>query len=153
MIDDEDDEDILKKKLTWKSILKNLFVIVAIIFGAFLIYSGSTPQTSYNTYIGFMLICTASMLVQVQKPPPEPIRQTLSILACRICGLVKVRNYQDGDYVFRETGTCSQCNKSMEITQIYSVRLKRPTEETKKEEKKPVLIDKTSPLKIDSREV
>ena len=96
-----------------------------------------------------MLICTASMLVQIQKPPPEPIRQTLTILGCTICGLVKVRNYIDGDFVFRETGKCNECNNPMEIKQIYSVRLKRPTEENKKEEDKSALIDKTTPLKID----
>ena len=149
MIEEDDDEDVLKKGITWKSLLKNLFVIGSIVGGAYLIYSANTPETSYNTYIGFMLICTASMLVQVQKPPPEPIRQTLSILACTICGLVKVRNYKDGDYVFRETGKCTECKKSMEIKQIYSVRLKRPTEENKKEESKPALIEKTTPLKLD----
>ena len=133
MIDEEDDDAILNKKTTWRGIVKNIFVIGTILVGAFLIYSANTPESQYNIYIGFMLICTASMIVQVQKPPPEPIRQTLSILGCKICGLVKVRNYIDGDYVFQEASKCDECNKSMEIKQIYSVRLKRPTEETKEE--------------------
>ncbi len=144
MIEEEDDEDVLKKGITWKSFLKNIFIIAAIVFGAFLIYSSNTPESQSNIYIGFMLICTASMLVQIQKPPPEPIRQTLSILTCNACGLVKVRNYQDGDYVFRKSGKCNECKESMEIKQIYSVRLKRPTEETKKEEAKPTALDKSS---------
>jgi hypothetical protein len=143
LIEEEDDEDILKKGITWKSVLKNLFVIGSILLGAYLIYSANTPETQMNIYIGFMLICTSAMLIQVQKPPPEPFRQTLSIIACKLCGLVKVRNYQDGDYVFRKSGSCDECDKAMEIKQIYSVRLKRPTEKTKKEEDMPKLLKKT----------
>jgi len=138
VIDEEDEEEILKKGITWKSVIKNLLIIATLVLGAFLIYSSNTAESQYNIYIGFMLICTASMLIQIQKTPPEPIRQTLSILKCKFCGLVKVRNYKDGDFVFMESGKCNECNKPMEINQIYSVKLKKPTEQTKEEKEAPL---------------
>ena len=118
MIEDEDDLDILEKGISKKSVLKNLLIIGMILLGAFLIYSGNTPETSQNVFLGFMLICFGATLMQIQKPDPEPFRQTLSILSCTICGLVKVRNYIDGDFVYKETkDSCTECKKSMEIKQ------------------------------------
>jgi hypothetical protein len=132
MIEEEDDEEILKKGITFKSVLKNLISILFIIFGAVFIYSGIGDQiTSWS--IGFMMICFGATLIQWQKTPSEPIRQTLTILICSICGLTKVRNYEKGDFVYRKVGKCSDCNETMEIKQIYSVRLKKPTESNKAE--------------------
>ncbi|MFX1457146.1 MAG: hypothetical protein ACFFDB_17350 [Promethearchaeota archaeon] len=132
MIEEEDDEEILKKGITFKSVLKNLISILLIIFGAVFIYSGIGDQiTSWS--IGFMMICFGATLIQWQKTPSEPIRQTLTILICSICGLTKVRNYEKGDYVYRKVGKCSECNQTMEVKQIYSVRLKKPTVSNKAE--------------------
>lgn len=135
MIEEEDDEDILKKGITYKSVLKNLISLTCIILGAVFIYSGVGNQvTSWS--IGFMLICFGATLIQWQKTKIEPIRQTLTILICNLCGLTKVRNYEKGDFVYRERGKCGECNESMEIKQIYSVRLKNPTESNKTDEDK-----------------
>jgi hypothetical protein len=141
MIEEEDDEDILKKGITFKSILKNLISITFIILGAVFIYAGIGDQiTSWS--IGFLMICFGATLIQWQKSPVEPIRQTLTILICSLCGLTKVRNFEKGDFIYREIGKCSECDKSMKIKQIYSVRLKKPTEsnktqDIKKKEQKP----------------
>jgi len=133
MIDDEDDDEkILEKGITLKSALKNLLVIFFILFGAFFIYFGFAPDQWTNLFIGFFLICIGTTIMQVQKQPPEPIRQTLTILTCNLCGLTKVRNFQAADFIFKEADNCEKCNDSMIINQIYSVKLKKPTEETKK---------------------
>jgi len=135
MIEEEDDEDILKKGITLKSLLKNLISISLIILGAVFIYTGIGDQiTSWS--IGFMMICFGTTVIQWQKSPVEPIRQTLTILICSLCGLTKVRNYEKGDFVYRKMGKCSECEESMKIKQIYSVRLKKPTESNKTEEDK-----------------
>ncbi len=136
MIEEEDDNEILEKGISWKSVLKHLLIIATILLGALLIYMGNTPDTSMNVFFGFILICVAATAMQINKTPPEPIKQTLTILICKLCGLVKVRNYAQGDFVFRKIGKCNECNKSMEINQIYSVRLKRPTEQAQEEEQK-----------------
>lgn len=138
MIDDEDEEEeVLKKKISLKSVLKNILMIVLIVVGAVFIYLGSGEYQITNFFIGFTLICLGSTLLQVQRRPSEPIRQTLSILKCNLCGITKVRNYQYGDFVFKKVDTCNECNEAMEVNQIYSVKLKKPVtlkrEESKKE--------------------
>ncbi|TFG24510.1 MAG: hypothetical protein EU532_12495 [Promethearchaeota archaeon] len=135
MIDEEnEDEEILKKGITLKSALKNLLVIFFILLGAAFIYFGYGPDQWSNLFIGFFLICIGTTIMQVQKSPPEPIRQTLTILLCNLCGLTKVRNYEQGDFVFQKRDDCEKCNQSMEVKQIYSVKLKKPTEPNKKKE-------------------
>jgi len=142
MIEEEDDEDVLKKGITLKSILKNIFFILLIILGVILIYVDIGLDQIMSWSIGFMLICFGATLIQFQKSPPEPIRQTLTILICKLCGLTKVRNYEKGDFVFKRLDKCEKCEDFMEIKQIYSVRLKSPTEKTKTQE------DKKESLKV-----
>ena len=109
MIEEEDDEDILKKGVTLKSFLKNLFLIGLIIVGALFIYLGIGDQvTSWS--VGFLLICFGATLIQMQKPPPEPIRQTLTILKCNACEETKVRNYEKRDFIFKKLDKCSKCD-------------------------------------------
>ncbi len=135
MIEEEDDEDILKKGITFKSVLKNLLSIFLIILGALFIYTGILPDEVSGWTMGFMLICLGATLIQMQKRPSEPIRQTLTILICNLCGLTKVRNYEKGDFVFSKIDKCVKCDDMMEVKQIYSVRLKKPTESSKTAEK------------------
>jgi len=137
MIEEEDDEEILKKGITFKSVLKNILFIFLIILGALFIYLNIGPDQISSWSIGFILICFGATLIQVQKSPPEPIRQTLTILICNLCGITKVRNYEKGDFVFKRRDKCNKCDDLMEIKQIYSVRLKRPTESKKTPETKP----------------
>jgi hypothetical protein len=143
MIEEEDDEEILKKGITFKSVLKNLLSIFLIILGALFIYTGILPDAISGWTMGFMLICVGATLIQMQKKPTEPIRQTLTILICNLCGLTKVRNYEKGDFVFQKIDKCAKCDDMMEVKQIYSVRLKKPTESRKSpEEPKKMLKSK-----------
>lgn len=132
MIEEEDDEEILKKGVTLKSFFKNLLLILLIIAGALFIYLDFGLDQFSRWSIGFMLICLGSSLMQKQKSPSEPLRQTLTILICRLCGLTKVRNYAKGDFVFKMKDKCDKCDDLMEIKQIYSVRLKKTSEPSKK---------------------
>lgn len=136
MIDDEDEDEILKKGVSLKNVLKNLLLILLIIVGALFIYLASGNNQVTNWIIGFSFICLGSTLIQIKKRQSEPILQTLSILKCNVCGITKVRNYKHGDYVFREVETCNDCNESMLIDQIYRVKLKKPTVAKKEEDLK-----------------
>ena len=136
MIDDEEEDEILKKGISLKSVLKNLLLILLIIIGALFIYLASGTNQMTNWFIGFSFICLGSTLIQIQKRQSEPIKQTLSILKCNNCGITKVRNYQHGDYVFRKVETCNDCKESMLIDQIYRVKLKKPKVAKKEEELK-----------------
>ena len=133
--DEDDDEEILKKGITFKSAIKHIVTILIILAGAFFMYLGFGSDQWVNFIIGLMLICFGTTLMQIQKSSPEPLRQTLTILMCGLCGLTKVRNFQTGDFVFEKKDRCTKCDDLMEIKQIYSVKLKRPTEPGKKQEK------------------
>ncbi len=141
MIDEEDDEEILKKKHSLKSILKNLLLIGLIGIGVLFMYIGGPNQTT-NLIIGFTFICIGTTIFQMKKSPSDPIRQTLTILKCKSCGAIIVRNYEDGDFIFKSMGSCDKCNNSMEIHQIYSVKLKKsPKKDDKREESKNKLME------------
>ncbi|MHA1805902.1 MAG: hypothetical protein ACTSU4_15410 [Promethearchaeota archaeon] len=138
MIDEEDEEEILKKKISFKSVLKNIVIIILIIIGALFIYLGIFPDQMTNFMVGFTLICIGTTILQLPKRMQEPLRQTLTILTCNICGITKVRNFQAGDFVFKKTeDNCEKCHKPLQIKQIYSVKLKKNVKiEEKKESPK-----------------
>ena len=139
MIDEEEDDEILKKGVSFKKVLKNVVLIGLIIVGALFIYMGGTDQMT-NFFLGFSLICIGSTLIQIQKQEEEPTRQTLSILKCEKCEVTKVRNYESGDFVFKIVDSCENCDNTMKIKQIYSVKLKKST--VKKQAKGTKLKDK-----------
>ena len=139
MIDEEEDDEILKKGVSFKKVLKNVVLLGLIIVGALFIYMGGTDQMT-NFFLGFTLICIGSTLIQIQKQEEEPTRQTLSILKCEKCEVTKVRNYESGDFVFKIVDSCDNCDDIMKIKQIYSVKLKKST--VKKQAKETKLKDK-----------
>ena len=139
MIDEEEEDEILNKGVSFKKVLKNVALLALIIIGALFIYMGGTDQMA-NFFIGFTLICIGSTLIQIQKQEEEPTRQTLSILKCEKCEVTKVRNYESGDFVFKIVDSCENCDDTMKIKQIYSVKLKKST--AKKQAKEVKLKDK-----------
>ena len=134
MIDEEDDEEILKKKRSLKTILKNLLLIGLIAVGVLFMYIGG-PDPTTNLIIGFTFICLGTTIIQMKRTPTDPVRQTLTILKCNSCGVVEVRNYENGDFIFKAKGPCNKCSGTIEITQIYSVKLKKVKDKGKKLEK------------------
>ena len=131
---DEDDEEILNKGISSKTVFKTILVVLLVILGAVFIYLGIFPDPMTNFMIGFTLICFGTTIIQLPTQPSEPIRQTLTILTCALCGITKVRHYEQGDFVFKKTEPCNKCNNMMQVKQIYSVKLKKPTISNKKRE-------------------
>jgi hypothetical protein len=43
----------------------------------------------------------------------------MTTIECRKCGTKNTREFQRGDYVFKETEPCQKCNDKMLITAIY----------------------------------
>ena len=93
------------------------------------------PDPTLNLVIGFTFICLGTSIIQMKKDSGDPVRQTLTILKCKSCGAIKVRNHENGDFVFKSAGVCDKCSESMEIVQIYSVKLKKAKDKDKKLEK------------------
>ncbi|OLS12990.1 MAG: hypothetical protein RBG13Loki_3350 [Promethearchaeota archaeon CR_4] len=149
LIDEEEDEyaEYLKKnrKKSLKSLLKAIVIVVAFVGAYFLIqlgFAGGEQGMSY-TILGFLLICGLSSLMSLRPAKKKTQRQTLTILGCTDprCKGKRVRDYQDGDYVYKEEGRCAACDSVQRIEEIYSVKLKNPKQAKKpRQEKKKIEI-------------
>lgn len=42
-----------------------------------------------------------------------------STIECKKCGFKSIREFQRGDYIFKEVEPCQKCNEKMMITAIY----------------------------------
>jgi hypothetical protein len=47
------------------------------------------------------------------------IPSVTTTIECRKCGFKNVRDFQRGDYIFKEVDPCQKCNENMLITAIY----------------------------------
>ncbi|HDD70276.1 MAG TPA: hypothetical protein ENG19_04005 [Candidatus Bathyarchaeota archaeon] len=65
-----------------------------------------------STYVLFQ---TRRRLLRLRIKVP-PITTTIE---CKKCGFKSVREFQRGDYIFKEVEPCQKCNEKMLITAIY----------------------------------
>jgi hypothetical protein len=65
-----------------------------------------------STYVLFQTRRRISRL-RIETPP------ITTTIECRKCGLKSVREFQRGDYIFKEGEMCQKCNEKMLITAIY----------------------------------
>ena len=137
MIDEEEEdfEKILKRKISWKKLLKGTLGLI-FLGGAFFLIEFSRSEEGINyTYflLGITLMCMASTLMVPIPKKTKDLRHTVSILKCEKCGIERVRDYQDGDFVFKITSVnCETCNKPFKIQQVYSLKLKTKVKKKKK---------------------
>ncbi|RLI42587.1 hypothetical protein DRO59_03660 [Candidatus Bathyarchaeota archaeon] len=63
----------------------------------------------------YMLFQTRRRILRLRiKIPP-----VTTLIECRKCGFKSIREFQRGDYVFKEVEPCQKCNEKMIITAIY----------------------------------
>jgi hypothetical protein len=43
----------------------------------------------------------------------------ITTILCQKCGFKNVRDFQRGDYIFKETDPCPKCNEKMSVASIY----------------------------------
>ena len=80
-------------------------------------------ETSILLMMGLAgFIATAYMLFQTRrgmlKLTFEAPRVSTTIM-CNKCGFKNVRDFQRGDYIFKEAESCPRCNEKMLIASIY----------------------------------
>ena len=63
----------------------------------------------------YMLFQTRSRTLQFSIKT-QPVTTTLS---CQKCGFKNLREFQRGDYIFKETEECPKCKEKMQIASIY----------------------------------
>lgn len=97
--------------------------LAAIIFAINAFSSGQELVAGYLLLIGFLaaalstyvLFQTRKRMLRLRIKTP-PITTTIE---CRKCNFKNVRDFQRGDYIFKEVETCQKCNENMLITAIY----------------------------------
>jgi len=63
----------------------------------------------------YVLVQTRRRLSKLKIVVP-PVNTTIE---CKKCGIKNVREFQRGDYIFKETEPCQKCSDKMIITAIY----------------------------------
>jgi len=84
---------------------------------------GEQVVAGYLLLIGFLGVALSTyVLLQTRKRILRLRIETPAItttIECKKCGFKNVREFQRGDYVFKEVEPCKKCNDKMLITAIY----------------------------------
>lgn len=127
---DEEEEDVdklLKRKISWKGVLKAILGFILIGGSVFLIQISQRGEEINTTYfmLGIVLMCMASTVMVPVPRKKKEIRHTVSILECEKCGSKRVHDYTDGDFVYKSTGIpCINCDGQYKILRVFSLKLK-----------------------------
>ena len=102
--------------------------LVALIFAAAIVvgyFKVGTDLTGAYVLLalGFLGIAISTyMLAETRRRLSKlkiVIPPVMTTVECRKCGVKNVREFQRGDYIFKETDPCQKCSDKMLITAIY----------------------------------
>jgi hypothetical protein len=84
---------------------------------------GYQLQAMYMLAIGFIAMGLSSYLLLQSRRRMTTVKMetpaTMTTIECRKCGFKSVREFQRGDYVFKELEMCQKCDDKQIITSIY----------------------------------
>jgi hypothetical protein len=97
--------------------------LVALVLAVNAFILGEEMVAGYLLVIGFIAM-TLSVYVLLQsrrrvKSMKIEKPSMMTTIECRKCGVKNVREFQRGDYVFKELDKCQKCDDKMMITVIY----------------------------------
>ena len=97
--------------------------IVALVLSVQVFIEGNQIVAGYLLVIGFIAMgLSAYVLLQSRRRVTSMKIETPKVMTtveCRKCGFKSVREYQRGDFVFKELEACQKCDDKMLITAIY----------------------------------
>ncbi|MCW4009478.1 MAG: hypothetical protein NWF05_02510 [Candidatus Bathyarchaeota archaeon] len=109
--------------------------IIAIVAGVTAFYEGFIEVTAYLLAIGFIALALSGYYVFQSRKHVATLKietpKILTTIECIKCGIKSTREFQRGDYVYKELDKCSKCEDTQVITAIY----REPT--LKEKEKNP----------------
>jgi DNA integrity scanning protein DisA with diadenylate cyclase activity len=95
---------------------------VALIFGISTI-DQSSEAASILLLLGFLGVALSTyVLFQTRRRLAKMrivVPPVVTTIECKKCGVKNVREFQRGDYIFKEGEPCQKCNDKMLITAIY----------------------------------
>lgn len=118
------------------SVLLVIFIALALSLTALILAITLFPEITayYLLLLGFLGVALSTyVLLQTRRKMKRLSIKTppiTTIVECRKCGFKNVRDFQRGDYVFKEGDPCQKCNENMLITAIYK-EVKKKGEKTR----------------------
>ena len=108
-------------------VLMVVFVVLALSFAALIFGVNILEQNSEASWIlmllGFFGVTLSTyVLFQTRRRLSKlkiVIPPVTTTIECKKCGFKNVREFQRGDYIFKEGENCQKCNEKMLITAIY----------------------------------
>ena len=99
-----------------------LLSLAALAYGASILET--QPDIAYFVLLfGFLGAAVATYtLVQMRRRLSRlkiVIPPVTTTIECKKCGFKNVREFQSGDYIFKEVEPCQKCNDKMLITAVY----------------------------------
>ena len=101
------------------SALSMAFLIVSIIE----IFRGNEETGLYFLVAAVALTCASWLTSRSVRTAREvPVIRSFRVItevSCEACGFREVREFREGDYIFKEVGACPKCGGKLVITSIY----------------------------------
>ena len=83
--------------------------------------------------IGFVGLASSTyMLVQTRRRVMQlsvAIQPVMTTITCQKCGFKNVREFERGDYVFKQAGPCPKCKETLLVSAIYREIKEKPKKE------------------------
>jgi hypothetical protein len=115
-----------KANISFFSIVMVLITVVLSVialFIGFVTYESQDPSALPYMLIGFIgLAISAYLLLQAKRKPLRgafEMPKVITTILCQKCGFKNIRDFERGDYVFKETEPCPKCSEKMMIAAIY----------------------------------
>lgn len=96
--------------------------LVALVFGVSVLDQNSEAAWVL-VLVGFLGVATSTyVLFQTRRRLSKlkiVVPPVITTIECKKCGVKDTREFQRGDYMFKELGPCQKCSDKMMITAIY----------------------------------
>jgi len=104
-----------------------VFITLALSLVALILSVSIIGENSYQAWLllvlGLLGVAVSTyVLVETRRRISKlkiVIPPVMTTIECRKCGTKNTREFQRGDYIFKETEPCQKCNDKMLITAIY----------------------------------
>jgi hypothetical protein len=97
--------------------------IVSLIFSVSAFVEGNELVAGYLLVIGFIAMGLAGYVLFQSRKRVASMKieapKVMTTIECRKCGFKSVREFQRGDFVFKDLDPCQKCDDTMIITGIY----------------------------------
>jgi hypothetical protein len=97
--------------------------IVALMLSVNAFIIGNEIVAGYLLIIGFIAMALSVYVLLQSRKRVASMRieapKVMTTVECRKCGFKSVRDFQRGDFIFKELEACQKCEDKMMITAIY----------------------------------